>query len=379
MKKKLAFIIGISGFLFFIQPISAQTWKPAKRLTWNSGTSRYPAIAIDSNNHIHGVWHDITPGNYEIFYKKSTDGGTTWTTKRLTYNSESSQHTAIAADSNDHIHVVWRDYTPGNWEIFYKNSTNGGATWTTKRLTHNSGESYSPAIATDSNNHIHVVWRDTVPGNSEIYYKRSTNGGAAWTTKRLTWNLSSSLDPTIAVDTNDHIHVVWDDSTPGNFEVYYRKSTDGGSSWIKKRLTFNSGYSQYPVIAVDSNNHIHVVWHDYSPGNREIYYKQSTNGGAAWMTTKRLTWNSDDSDSPAITTDTNNHIHVVWWEYTSGNAEIFYNQSTNGGAAWTTKRLTWNLGHSRYPAIAADSNNHIHVTWHDYSPGNGEIYYKKKD
>jgi hypothetical protein len=28
------------------------------------------------------------------------------------------------------------------------------------------------------------------------------------------------------------------------------------------------------VIAVDSLGHLHVVWNDDTPGNREIYYKK---------------------------------------------------------------------------------------------------------
>ena len=83
---KQAFITGMIGMLLLIQPLSSQTWEPTKRLTWNSGETGFIAIAADSNNHIHVVWDDSTPGNFEIFYKKSTNGGTTWTTKRLTYS-----------------------------------------------------------------------------------------------------------------------------------------------------------------------------------------------------------------------------------------------------------------------------------------------------
>jgi len=46
------------------------------------------------------------------------------------------------------------------------------ADWTpAKRLSRTSGESLAPAMATDSANTIHVVWEDDSPGNHEIYYK----------------------------------------------------------------------------------------------------------------------------------------------------------------------------------------------------------------
>jgi len=53
-----------------------------------------------------------------------------------------------------------------------------------------SGDSGLPVIAADSGGSLNVVWVDNTPGNSEIFFKKSTDGGAAWTAgKRLTWNL----------------------------------------------------------------------------------------------------------------------------------------------------------------------------------------------
>jgi hypothetical protein len=374
--KKYIFIYMILGVLLIAQPILAQTWTATKRLTWTAGTAFAPKVVVDSNNHIHVVWYDYHPGNAEIFYKKSVNGGTTWTTKRLTNTSGFSGYPSVDVNSNNHIHVVWYDDTPGNHEIFHKKSTNGGGSWTTKRLTYNSDDSYYPTIALDTNNHIHVVWHDNTPVNAEIFYKKSTNGGASWTTKRLTYNSDESHSPSIAADSNNHIHVVWIDYTPGNAEIFYKKSTDGGGNWTTKRLTYNSKGSYYPTVAIDSNNHVHIVWNNYISGNSEIYFKKSTNGGASW-TTKRLTYNVEDSFTPTIAVDSSSYIHVTWNDYTPGNDEIYYKRSTNGGAIWTTKRLTYNSGNSFSPDIDVAPNNQIHVVWHDYTPGNWAIFYKK--
>jgi hypothetical protein len=357
--------------LLILPLMAGATWT-TKRLTYNSGYSYGPAIIVDSNNHIHLVWEDDTPGTEEIYHKKSTDGGTTWGTKRLTYNAGTSFYAAITIDSYNHIHLVWMDSSAANLEIYYKKSTTAGDTWTTKRLTWTPGSSLYPDIVADSNNYIHLVWGD----NNEIYYRKSTNGGDTWTTKRLTHNSGNSFGPAIAVGSNNHIHVVWTDETSANKEIYYKKSTNGGDAWTTKRLTYNSGNSFGPAIAVGSNNHIHVVWGDDTPGNNEIYYRKSTNGGTTWDT-KRLTWNSGYSDNPKIAINSNNHIYVLWDDDTPGNSEIYYRKSTNGGTTWDTKRLTWNSGDSDNPTITVDSNNHIHVLWDDDTPGNKEIYYKK--
>jgi len=383
MKKKLVIIVAFGIFLI-IQPLGAQTWTAAKRLTWNPGYSYSPTIAMDSNNHLHVVWHDTTSGNTEIYYKRSTNGGATWTSsKRFTWNSGSSVVPVVTVDSNDHLHVVWQDYTPGNYELYHKRSTDGGTTWSKcQRLTWNIVASYDPVVTVDSNDHIHVLWEEEcTPGNYEIYYKRSTNGGASWTaTKRLTWNAGYSTDPAIAVDSSNHLHVVWtDDSKDYNYEIFYKRSTDGGTTWSKyRRITWTISSLLIPTIAVDSNNHLHVVWHDNISGNTEIYYKRSTNAGATWSSSKRFTWNIGASYDPVVTVDSNDHLHVVWHDDTPGNKKICYKRSTDGGSSWSKYvGLTWNRGHSLWKDLAVDSNNHIHVVWDDDTPGNWEIFYKK--
>jgi hypothetical protein len=121
-----------------------------------------------------------------------------------------------------------------------------------------------------------VVWTDDTPGNEEIYFKKSVDGGIAWTTdKRLTTNTGDSHAPAIAVG-GSNIYVVWEDETPGNTEIYFKKSTDGGSTWIQKRLTNDAPLgSIHPAIAADGSN-VYIVWQNFisMPMNFEIYFKK---------------------------------------------------------------------------------------------------------
>jgi len=382
--KRMGLIILAIGLFLFAQAAQAD-WTPAKRLTWTSGWSMSPAIAIDTSDTVHVVWEDDTPGNAEIYYKRSSDGGTVWSTaKRLTWTSCQSRNSAVAVDSNKAIHVVWEDGGEGSgqeYDIYYKRSADGGTTWgETKRLTW-TASSFSPAIAIDSDNVIHVVWVDDTPGNEEIYYKKSADGGATWSAaKRLTWSSGISLELAIAISLSKAIHVVWEDDTPGHLEIYYKWSSDGGANWsTSKRLTWTSDAPDFPAIAADLDNGVHVVWRGNTPANYEIYYKSSPDGGATWGGMKRFTWTSGGSHDPAIAVDFLNCIHVVWGDETPGNSEIYHKSSTDGGATWSTlKRLTWNSGHSGIPAIRASGiSNNIYIVWYDDTPGNFEIYYTK--
>jgi hypothetical protein len=98
---------------------------------------------------------------------------------------------------------------------------------------------------------------------------------AGWApAKRITRTSGGCWGPSVAVDPSDFLHVVCYDDTPGNDEIYCLQSPDGEASWTSgQRLTWTSGWSRQPAIAAYSSSNLHVVWFDKTPGNCEIFYK----------------------------------------------------------------------------------------------------------
>jgi len=223
---------------------------------------------------------------------------------------------------------------------------------------------------------VHVVWFDNRDGNFEIYYKRSTNEGVNWgSDTRLTNNPSSSAYPSVSVF-GSIVHVVWGDNRDWNGEIYYKRSTNSGLSWSPDtRLTFNSASSEYSSVSV-SSSFVAVVWEDFRDGNYEIYYKCSTDEGLSWGTDTRLTNNPASSRSASVSVSGSN-VHVVWQDKRDGNDELYYNRSTNRGLTWGTDvRLTNNSANSWNTSVSF-SGTVVHVVWQDYRNGNWEIYYKR--
>ena len=359
-------------------------WSSPDRMTWNSGTSTQPLIFSDYNDNLHLFWIDDSSGRFEIYYKRSTNAGAAWSVPyRLTWTAQDSLYPHAAVGPANALHLIWSNQvTGGGWDIFYKKSTNSGINWSApQRVTWMGSEAVEPWIAVDSSGDPYIVWRTTAP-ESDIFFKKSTNSGQSWTViQRLTWSTGISEKPKIAVDSLGRIHILWADDSQGNKEIFYKRSTDGGSSWsAMDRLTWNSGNSVLGGFLCAADNTLQMVFYDNTFGNEEIFYKKSSDGGSSWPGLERLTWSPGNSQSPAIAIEPLNNPALVWSDYSTGNWEILYKRSSDGGLTWSIpSRLTWNGGVSQYPFIAVDSNGVTHVVWTDDLSGNFEVYYKKKE
>ncbi|MGZ5475433.1 MAG: sialidase family protein [Thermoanaerobaculia bacterium] len=113
------------------------------------------------------AWSD----GWEIYYKRSTDGGESFTAdRRLTYASRPSQRPSIVARRNEAA-MVWFDFRDQGVEIYAKFSSDGGTTWSQDLRLTTSGTALLPSLARSADA-LHVVWRDARLGPNQIYYLR---------------------------------------------------------------------------------------------------------------------------------------------------------------------------------------------------------------
>jgi hypothetical protein len=195
-------------------------------------------------------------------------------------------------------------------------------------MTNNLAWSYNPSVAVSSSV-VHVVWVDKRDGQEHIYYKRSTDAGISWgTDTRLTNNTASSFNPSVALS-GSTVHVVWFDNRDYNYELYYKRSIDGGANWeADTRLTYDTAYSSSPSVAV-SGSVVHVVWLEIREGNLDIYYKRSTDVGLSWGADTRLMNNTTESSHASVAVS-GSVVNVVWEDNRDGNYEIYYKRNPTG-------------------------------------------------
>ncbi|MBE0644724.1 MAG: exo-alpha-sialidase [Bacteroidetes bacterium] len=375
-------IIFVTILLHIPSLVVLSQWLHDQRLTNDADSSvisycTQRSIAVDGND-VRVVWRDNRDRNREIYYKQSTDGGESWGPDvRLTHDSGMSGIPSIAM-AEASVHVAWNENRDGDWEIYYKRSTDGGTTWGEDVRLSNDPALSNMASITASGTNVYVVWADKRDEIGQVYGKHSSDGGESWGEEtKVTMSSTLAYSPS-ATASGDFVHLVWGDTRNGVPEVYYRQSTNMGMSWGPEVLLSDLSFSsQLPSIAMSGVN-VHVVWTDFRDGNYEVYHKCSTDQGLTWGQNTRLTNSIDDSHYPVVSCS-GTMVHVVWSDSRDGNYDIYYKRSTNTGETWEMEtRISDNGATSSERPTVAISDSAVHVIWMDMRDGpNGELYYAK--
>jgi len=232
------------------------------------------------------------------------------------------------------VYAVWADGRDGNFEIYFKRSTDNGSTWSSDmRLTNAPNTSWLPSIASSDTN-VHIVWNDRRDGNIEVYYKRSSDAGMNWSPDlRLTNDSLASTAPSVAVS-GSVVHVVWgyDPTNNVSWRIFYRRSSDGGISWSPpSRLTGDSGFANSPSLSASGRN-VHLIWRGgVNPYGNVIGYNHSTDEGISWSPDTLLAGDTSLTLCPSVSAS-GLAVHAIWWSDRVGNREIFYKRNPTGNS-----------------------------------------------
>jgi len=329
-----------------------RTWGKATRITF-AGADASEAIVAARDQSVFVVWRDkryFADGS--IFFKRSRDNGKTWSDDvLLSPDNVRSAAPTLAVEGNT-IYVAWEHYDLGPGNSRLRKSVDGGATWqdpvdvTREQVAKGGGG--CPSISLGAGNQLNLVHcslkdaGETRNYNWELYYKQSSDGGATWSDSlRLTDDrIGDSRFPTAAT-AGQIIHMVWFDDRDDakykhvgyppiapepdhNFEVYYKQSADNGKSWSPDvRLTTAEGVAVSPSIAV-SGTLVYVVWQDNRDSNDEIYFKYSGDKGMSWSDDLRLTNQLAASKFPSLAVDAAGNVYIIWTDKRDGKLQIYF-------------------------------------------------------
>jgi hypothetical protein len=243
------------------------------------------AIAAFGND-VYVVWRQLVEDGKtgSVLFKASTDTGNTFgETMEISDNAVYSTSPKVAA-SNNNVYVVW-DVRHSEGEksnksegVFFAQSSNNGATFGNETKL-NGNKEFGEAQVAAHLNRVYVAWAGSVynpqQSISDISLTFSFNNGNTFAeTILINTGFMDSENVELAT-TKGRIDAVWQDRITGNGEIFYKRSLNNEPAFLEaaRNLSSTEGLSECPSIAV-SGNTTYVVWEDSTYGNHEIFFRK---------------------------------------------------------------------------------------------------------
>jgi hypothetical protein len=315
-------------------------------------------MAFDSKGNLHAVWEDWDARFGETGVHYARWDGTSWSPQVDIPGSGYGGVPAMTVDRNDHVHVVWNKVAPDqptlHGDIYY--SRFDGTSWSEPiDLSNTSGKCYTPNIAIDDQNNLHVVWHYTGGYRTHPVYHTTWSEAMGWATPSLLLDSAGTSLP-MAIEPSGKLHLAWDAESS-----LFHSKFEGTvlSSPVSIYAIQRTGTVHFDLaIAVDSQGRVHVVWGQCGPtvtnniADTSIHH--SVGEAGMWSPAVKIKISTKEGGPPAIAIDSLDRVHLVW----SGGYGGYY--ARWDGTKWSTpvKIIDGNI-----PAVAVDSKDNIHTLW----------------
>ncbi len=237
---------------------------------------------------------------------------------------------AIAAEGSN-IYAVWWDTTPGSESICFRRSNNGGATWTAlKRLAF--GVVTSPVIAVSAPN-VYVAYQTYDGGLTRVFVVKSPDRGTTWGSPVFVSDPSVSCMGVTISAALSRVNVYWTQAYGSILLVGHNGSTDAGQTWAGCDFVPDTDdYRHTPCAAAAGSIDI-LSWHERSSGGWGFYCHDNSASWTMYM------WIVDGTERAGLQTDCSDTVAgLIWTESTIGASTVYFSQMPFSDLAnWTDR------------------------------------------
>lgn len=239
-------------------------------------------------------------GSIQIHVTASHDGfGLTWTNPVQVSTENGVQGCDIGIEPDGTVHIVYYDFgfgLTGGGPMKIATSEDGGLTWTAPRTIGvaaplglpNSAFRYNQfaRVAVDpTSGALYVVWTE---GSGDVVLTKSTDGGMTWSAKKVVNNDGTGraqFFPAIDVGPDGKVVVGFydrrEDTANRVAKYYFAESTDGGATFpvqyaangatIDGLNTTHWFMGDYTDLRIGKDGRIHAVFTVTPNGNQDVY------------------------------------------------------------------------------------------------------------
>ncbi len=328
-----------------------------------------------------------SPG--EIKFANSSNGGLSWSTTRITNRPSGATAftlegpTSLFAVDDKTIFLTYNNYsTAGPVSSFViANSSNGGQSWDTSPF----GGALILGLS-GANASLHALDQKTVylsfynVSGRDLIFANSSNGGATVSTRMVADGDDVGLYNSIyAVDKNTiYISYFKETSSIPTGALMFANSSNGGLSWSNQTVDGTAGVGSFNSIAAPDKNTIYISYLIDTTGSTldNLRVSNSSNGGRSWTVTT-VDGNDTAGRYTSIKAFNRTSLFVSYQDYGAlgGANTLKFARSVDGGASWAlfTADVVLSTDVGYYSSIDAVDQNDMFIAYYDTTDGNLKI------
>lgn len=355
-------------------------------LSRTGGFSRSPSIT-KNNNGLHVVFSDNNNEKSEIYYTKSTNSGTSWSSPQIILTDPNPSgyelEPAITSVDSNSLYVISSGYHYSPTESTYLwllkgiLSENSGLTWNTESVLDTQLTISSKPTVVSTGKNITAI--STVSHSLKSVV--STDGGLTFSSSVLVSKTGFPQVPT-ATYMKSTCYSVWQNVSW--FEPYW-KLWFGNQPWLEETAVtpnVTDSYPYFPSISSDNAKRIHLAYSyayipdSLAPVEWRIDYLRSLDSGKTWQNPSTIS-GLTNSFLPKIKISDNGKVCAIWSSFTNNKWSIRGSYSTDAGVSWVEPfQITQKQEFSLYSDFYI-SKDTLFVVWQNFSRGNWELLFTK--
>jgi hypothetical protein len=258
---------------------------------------------------------------------------------------------SVKADASGVLHSVADDDTvqAQGSDVFYRRSVDGGATFTAPLKLNATGSSaYESAFTIDATGRIFVVWSGRASGETapRISFVRSTDGGATFSAPAPVSAAGRiAVLPNVATDRNGNLVVAWYDLSDTAPVVEWSRSTNAGANFsLQVAILDTPSVITRPGLAIDSKNDAFLAWtrQTFVIGTTSSLVRLATSkAGAAFGAATTVSDTTAFTYAPDLAVGPDDSVGLAFYtrtitSNTAGNRQITFQRSTDGGKSFSS-------------------------------------------
>jgi len=286
-----------------------------------------------------------------------------------------------AVDVNDTVHITYEKFTATKYDIKDLQLDNGTALQTEVNVATNAGNSTFPVSVFDNKGIVHLVWLDDTNNPlGDVFYTYFNTSTDIWTNPIVQVTTGAEIvatsAPSMAVDENNTVHLVWADKRSGDQEIYY-SYLDEGSTWSAEvKLTNVPVNPTQPVVAFNNvSKELTMIYRDSGTTNN-LYYIEglAKSNVTTWTSPISLSDTLADSSDYDLCVDQLGTVIVVYEETINPN-RIYMRQKSVSAVNFRQKQYISNPTYAAHnPTIAISEVDELFIAFTLKQGASTEVY-----